>query len=318
MAAGSPGSRLSMPDLDRADPFSGDVQLALHACYETHYRGFDEVDPDWEWDPALIDARIQMERVFLSRIRAEVTGGTDVDGVLDTVSADSVRDTGISQHLRTSGTWWQTQEYFAHRSIYQLKEADPQAWVIPRLEGAAKCALVAVEFDEFGGGDAERMHSRLFEDLLDAAGLDSTYLAYVDLVPAETLATVNFMSLCGLRRSMRGALVGGFAAAEISTSPSARRMIDALERLQAPPECVHFYAEHVEADAVHEQVLRRDVVDDLIAREPGLAADVVLGVQATELLEERLSGCLLGSWARGNSSLLAVGAHGDVSARQAT
>ncbi len=45
----------------------------------------------------------------------------------------------------------------------------PRAWVIPRLQGRAKAALVAVEFDEFGGGRGEDMHSRLSADLLDAA-----------------------------------------------------------------------------------------------------------------------------------------------------
>ena len=53
-----------------------------------------------------------------------------------------------------------------HRSIYHHKEADPHAWVIPRLRGTAKAALVAVEFDEFGGGHADRMHSQLYADLL--------------------------------------------------------------------------------------------------------------------------------------------------------
>ena len=60
---------------------------------------------------------------------------------------------------------------FAHRSIYHLKEADPHAWVIPRLRGRAKAALVAVEFDEYGAGRADRAHAQLFADLLQAADL---------------------------------------------------------------------------------------------------------------------------------------------------
>ncbi len=77
------------------------------------------------------------------------------------------------------------------------------------------------------------MHSRLFADLLLAAGLKDDYLGYLDVVPAVTLATVNFMSLCGLHRAYTPMLVGMFAAAEITTAPSARRMVEALERLGA-------------------------------------------------------------------------------------
>ena len=44
---------------------------------------------------------------------------------------------------------------------------------------------------------------------------------------------------------------------------------------------------------------------DLLDREPGLAADVVFGVEATELLEERLGSHLLECWRAGRGSLLA-------------
>jgi hypothetical protein len=141
----------------------------------------------------------------------------------------------VSGYLRDEGEWWQLREFVAHRSIYLLKEADPHAWAIPRLRGQAKASLVAVEFDEFGGGRAKRMHSRLFKDLMEGVGLDARYGRYLDVVPAVTLATVNMMSLFGLHRALRGALVGHFAAAEISTPPNAQRMAQALERLGADP-----------------------------------------------------------------------------------
>src|SRR5690606_6687701 len=201
------------------------------------------------------------------------------------------------------GTWLQMREFLAMRSIYHLKEADPHVWAIPRLRGQAKAALVAVEFDEFGGGRYERMHSRLYADLLEAAELSSDYLGYIEHVPPQVFATVNLMSMFGLHRNLRGALVGHFAAAEITTAPSAHRMVQALDRMNAPEACRFFYTEHVEADAVHEQVLRREVIGDLLTREPRLAADVVFGIQATELLESRLAEHALKHWRKGRSAL---------------
>jgi hypothetical protein len=285
------------------DSFGEDLQLALYVCYELHYQGFGDVDAEWEWEPELLHLRRVMERRFLSAIRAEVPGGDDVDSALRRVVADTTEAGEVYRHLGAGGDWGQLREYLVHRSIYHLKEADPHAWVIPRLRGRAKAALVAVEFDEFGGGRPERMHSRLFCDLMEDAGLDSRYGRYLDAVPAVTLAIVNMMSLFGLHRALRGALVGHFAAAEISTPPNARRMTETLELLGAGGRCTLFFTEHVEADAVHEQVLRQDVVGDLIASEPQLAGDVVLGIQATELLEERLGSHLLRRWRAGESSL---------------
>jgi hypothetical protein len=288
-----------------ADPFGEDLQLALYTCYELHYRGFDRVDPEWEWEPGLLRLRAGMERVFLGAIRREVPGGDDVEAALRRVTAEATEPTGVSVHLRDHGEWWQLREYLVHRSIYHLKEADPHAWVIPRLRGQAKASLVAVEYDEFGGGRGDRMHARLFAELMRETGLDPAYGRYLDVVPAVTLATVNMMSLFGLHRALRGAMVGHFAAAEISTPPSAQRLADALERLGAGTRAGVFFTEHVEADAVHEQVLRRDVVGDLLAAEPYLAEDVVFGAQATAMLEDRLSGRLLGAWRAGESSLRA-------------
>jgi hypothetical protein len=295
--------RLAVASARTADGLGEDLQLALYTCYELHYQGFGGVDAEWEWEPELLRLRGVMERRFLSALRAALPGGDDVESALREVLYEPPDAAGVSGHLRDAGEWWQLRELLTHRSLYHLKEADPHAWAIPRLRGQAKASLVAVEFDEFGGGRAERMHSRLFADLMRDAGLDPEYGRYLDVVPAVTLATVNMMSLFGLHRALRGALVGHFAAAEITTPPSARRMAEALERLGAGPRCTLFYTEHIEADAVHEQVLRGDVIGDLLAREPDLAADVVLGVQATALLESRLGTHLLDRWKAGRSSL---------------
>jgi hypothetical protein len=286
-----------------AEPLGDDAQLALHVCYELHYRGFEAVSPEWEWNPELLRLRAVLEKGFEHELRSGVDGGDDLAAVLDALLVEPVDGTGVSHHLRDRGEWWQMREYLVHRSIYHLKEADPHAWVIPRLQGRAKAALVAVEFDEFGGGRGEDMHSRLYADLLDAADLSPDYLHYLDQVTAHMPAGVNLMSMFGLHRRLRGALVGHFAAAEITTAPSARRMAKALERMGAGEACIRFFTEHIEADAVHEQVMRRDVIGDLLEREPELTADVVFGIQATELLEQRLADHLLGAWTAGRSSL---------------
>ncbi|MBJ8338037.1 iron-containing redox enzyme family protein [Antrihabitans sp. YC3-6] len=290
--------------VDDAHPYGADLHLALYVCYELHYRGFAGVAGDWEWNVDLLRLRAAMERVFLGYVRDNVEPGEDAVAEMDALSREPVDGSGASYYLRDHGSWEQMREYFALRSLYHLKEADPHAWAIPRLTGQAKASFVAVEFDEYGGGRGDRVHQALFADLLAAADLDSAYLGYIDHVPAEALATVNLMSLFGLRRSLRGAVVGHFAATEITSSPGSKRLVGALERMAAPEPCIAFYAEHVEADAVHEQVLRHDVVGDLIAREPELAADVVFGIRAGGFVEDKLSDYLLSAWEHGRTALV--------------
>lgn len=289
-----------------ADPLQLDLQLALYVCYELHYRGFAGVDQNWEWNAGLLHSRSQLERSFLSAVRREV-GAIDIEDTAERemarLSTEPADGAGPSYHLRDEGTWTQMREYFVHRSLYHLKEGDPHAWLIPRLGGQAKASFVAVEFDEYGAGSAARVHQQLFSDLMGAAGLDGSYLGYLDAVPAEALAVVNLMSMFGLHRRLRGAAAGHFAATEITSSPGSQRLVTALERLEAPEACVRFYREHVEADAVHEQVVRHDVIGDLVGREPGLDADVVFGMRAFVALEDRLAAHLMASWQAGRSSL---------------
>jgi hypothetical protein len=286
-------------------PYGLDLQLALFVCYELHYRGFAEVNPRWEWDPGVLQFRGRLEDAFLNAVRSELSSLPPANAYdeMNRLSVEPAEGDGPSHYLRRLGTWQQMQEYFVHRSLYHLKEGDPHAWAIPRLTGTAKAAFVAVEFDEFGGGRGDQVHQRLFAELMSAAGLKPSYLHYLDHVPAEALVTVNLMSMFGLHRRLRGAVVGHFAATEITSSPGSRRLAEGLTRLKAADPCLRFYLEHVEADAVHEQVVRTDVVGDLVATEPHLEADVVFGMRAFELVEDRLAAHLMSSWKAGRTSL---------------
>ncbi|MFG3385393.1 iron-containing redox enzyme family protein [Streptomyces rochei] len=286
-----------------APPYGDDLQLALYQCYELHYRGFAGVSPALEWDPGLLGTRAALEDRFLTALRADTPVHDSVAEAVGALLVEPVDGKGVSHFLRDEGELWQLREYAAQRSLYHLKEADPHAWVLPRLWGRAKAAMAAVEFDEYGGGRAERVHARLFADLMTDLGLDTAYGRHLDAASAECLATVNMMSLFGLHRSLRGALVGHFAAVEITSSPGSRRLAEAMRRTGAGPAAEHFYDEHVEADAVHEQIVRHEVIDGLLEQEPWLAADVAFGIDATGFLEDRFGARLLADWRGGRSSL---------------
>ena len=90
---------------------------------------------------------------------------------------------------------------------------------------------------------------------------------------------------------------------ELTSSPGSDRLVMAMRRLGCGPAAVRFYDEHVEADAMHEQVIRRGVLGPMLAVEPELAADVVFGIRAGLMLGERLSELLLDRWGRNESSL---------------
>lgn len=290
--------------IEDSAPYGIDVQLSLYVCYELHCRGFAGVDPGWEWNPGLLHLRSRLEDAFLTAVRRDVGPvGGNADEEMHQLSVTPDAENAAAQYLRRAGTWQQMREYFVHRSLYHLKEGDPHAWAIPRLTGQTKAWFAAAEFDEIRAGDCENVHQRLFTDLMVAAGLDPTYLAHLDTVPAETLAVVNLMSLFSLHRQHRGAAVGHFAANEITRSPVARGLVEALNRVQAPDECRAFYRRNAEGDGSHGQIVRTRVVGDLIGREPGLEPDVVFGMRAFGVVEDRLATHLTRCWSAGLDSL---------------
>jgi hypothetical protein len=111
------------------------------------------------------------------------------------------------------------------------------------------------------------------------------------------------MSLCGLHRRLRGAIVGHLALFEMTSSIPNRRYATGLRRL-GMEEATPFFDEHVEADAVHESVAAVDLAGGLARQEPALAGDILWGARALAAVEARWAASLLDAWERGESSLL--------------
>jgi hypothetical protein len=289
-------------------PESGeDEQLGLYCCYELHYRGFGDVDERWEWSPTLLAARAELEARFEAELRELVPpapfdrdpGEMDL-ALRELIDADDAPS--VSRYIETRASEEQVLEFVVHRSAYQLKEADPHSWAIPRLEGPPKAALVEIQADEYGGGRAERIHAQLFADAMAALGLDPAYGAYIDLLPAPTLATVNLMSLCGLHRRLLGAIVGHLALFEMTSSIPNRRYARGLRRL-GHDAATPFFDEHVEADAVHENLAAVDLAGGLALQEPSAAPDILWGARALLAVEGRWARHLIGAWEDDRSSL---------------
>jgi hypothetical protein len=285
-----------------------DLHLALYVAYELHYRGFDGVDERWEWEPALLGLRARLEREFEHALLdtigppSEDVAPAEMDLALRAI-ADADEGPSVSAWIERDADVEQVREFAVHRSAYQLKEADPHSWALPRLSGRPKAALVEIQADEYGGGRAERIHAQLFAKAMAGLGLDPAYGAYLDHIPGVTLATVNVMSLFGLHRRHRGAIVGHLALFEMTSSIPNGRYARGLRRLGFEDETIDFFDEHVEADAVHENVAAVDLAGGLARMEPTVAPSVLWGARALALLDARWSAHVVERWDARVSSL---------------
>lgn len=275
-----------------------DAQVALWTLYELHYRGFDEVDPDLEWDPDLLRVRRSLEHAFEAELhRRWEESPLRADPELDLPGLVERHDgPSLARFVRRKADREQVLEILKHRSIYHLKEADPTSWVVPRLETRVKAALMEIQFDEYGNGDPNRLHHHLFRRGMEAVGLRTDHACYIDEVPVEILAMNNAVTMFGLHRRLRGAALGHLAAFESTSSIPSRMLAQGLRRVELPEQMAAYYDEHVEADAVHEQVAVRDVCGAYLDDEPNDRDLVLFGAFTGLELEARYAGQMLAQW----------------------
>ncbi|MCX6399843.1 MAG: iron-containing redox enzyme family protein [Propionibacteriales bacterium] len=286
-----------------------DFQLALWILYELHYRGFEGVDDAAEWDPLLLVSRAGLERTMEHAVR-ELVASTDhappalepdsdpapqvVKALVQMTIGDGVSP--VATFLRRRATREEFRDYLAERAIYHLRESDPQSFVLPRIDGAAKAALAELQYDEYGGGRPDRLHATLFARALESLDMSTDVASYLPDVSGETLASVNLMSLFALNRRLRGAAMGHLAAFEATSSLPCEQILRGARRLKLPDAVQDYYDEHVEADAVHEQLAIRNICGNLVTAEPELADDVLFGAAACLAVDSRAGQKLLTDW----------------------
>ena len=289
-----------------------DVQLGLLLLQETGSDGLDGVDDHWERSPDVVSARAVLEDAVEAELRAAVAlsvrralpdARRDVARTLFALTEGS-EGPSVAGYIQRRATREQLHEFLVHRSVYHLREADPHTWLIPRLTGAPKAALVEVQTDEYGGGRPERMHAQMFADALAAAGMDAEYGYYLDRVPATTLAVTTTVRMLGQQRRLRGAAAGHLAAFEATSSLPNRRIAQGVRRLGLGDEAAAYFDEHVEADAVHEQLAARDLCGGLVRQQPDQLEAVLFGAASCLLVDARAGAPLLDAWTAGTSSLL--------------
>lgn len=298
--AALPGSTVDA----RADD---DIQISLFACYGMSYDGFDDVNECWEWQPSVLTVRGGLEAVFERDFLADMRlpdelGPDDVPAYLMEVCAPGHLGT-LPKYVHRNATLDQFRELVIHRSIDNLHEGDAHTWAIPKVHGRSKSALIEIQADEYGGGMPGRSHAELYSYLMSELDLDAAYGAYIEHIPAVTIAICNLRSFFGLHRRWRGALLGNLAVTEIGSSLTNRHHSEALSRLGASEKARWFHDEHVLADAVHEQLAAHDMCGSFARDYPHEWERVIVGALATLGVRELFARTVTTAWASGVTSL---------------
>ena len=303
-----PGSPARLAWVAPADPL--DEQVALFLLQQLSYRPVDGVDPGWEDDPSFLLLREQLESAMEQRLRVRLDlppcAAVDVPEALVAL-LDDASGPSLSGWLEERATLDHLREFLVHRSAYQLQEADPHTFALPRLaSGPAKTALLELQVDEYGGHEPSEAHAALFAETMAAAGLDPTAGGGIELLPAVTLATNTLLHRLGRSRRLVGACIGHLAVFEMtSVEPMARyaaacrKLLDGDDATRA----ARFFDVHVAADGFHGEIALERLVRGFVDQYPDDADQVLFGAAALMQVEQAFSRHLVSRWDDGVTSL---------------
>ncbi len=298
------GASPTLPDVEVL--CDDDAQLTLHCVYELSYRGFGGVDAAMERDPAVMLLRHQLEDAMERSLREQLDPLPEDPRAVLPGMASGNDGPSLSASMAARADRDELRELMIHRSAYQLKEADPHSWGIPRLAGRAKAAMVEIQFDEYGAGVPGRSHAELFATTMAALDLDTSYGHYLDRLPAVTLATGNLISLLGGQRRLLPALIGHLALFEMTSTGPMQRYSDALRAVGVDSAGREFFDVHVVADAHHSVVALDHLVGGMLDDDPACGTEICFGALALARVEAAFSSHVMQSFSAGRSSLLAA------------
>ncbi len=290
-------------------PLDEDGQLCLFVLQELSFRSVDGVDPAWEDARSFLVLRAALEARMERALRDELgPAPCRPADVVDSLRAlvEEAGGPSLSVWMLQHGSVDHLRELVVHRAAYQLKEADPHSFALPRLaSGRAKAALLSIQADEYGGVVPAESHASLFALTMTALGLDPAG-AGVERLPSATLATSTLLNRLGRSRRLLGACLGHLAVFEMTSVEPMARYAATVRRLLPGPagtRAARFYDVHVAADGYHERLALDDLVAGLVDQHPELASDVVFGAAALIHVEQAFTAHVLGCWAHGRTSL---------------
>ena len=268
-----------------------DLLLTLLLIHDLHTAPIDRLldSVRWQHHPAVAALKWTLERDLLARLDraddAECWELPDDDDAVAGLRALSARDLfpEVYEWLAEDA---ELDELVAFLSLEGGPDGgfdDLVAVCQIGIVGEAKVELAQNYWDEMGNGSLDAVHTELHHRLVAALGLHAVPRTEQ---PIEALERAALGSLLATNRQLQREMVGALGLIELQAGPRCRRVVKALQRVDAPADAFPFYDEHAVADPRH----GKDWLDHVIAplgEDRDWAAGMVRGARWRSLVNRR-------------------------------
>lgn len=236
---------------------------------------------EYQGHPAVAALKWRLERRFLARLESRQASAGPLPGADDAVAA--MRRVAASDLVPPVYRWLAEEadrdELVAFLAIEGGPDAgfdDLVALVQVGIHDGPKVALARNYWDELGRGTLSEVHTVLHDRLVEATDMPRIPR---DHLPVSALERIAIGGLLATNRRLQPEMLGALGLLEMQAGPRCRAVVQALDRLDAPPGALPFYEEHAQADPRHGKEWLDEVVAPLAAEHPGWGARMVTGAR---------------------------------------
>lgn len=177
-------------------------------------------------------------------------------------------------------------------SVDGLVEASRQSRVCGGAANEIMCAIFRVLMEEYGTGRYNKKHSTFFATMMRELELNEEPEFYFDLVPWQSLASMNHNFLLTERRRHYLRYAGGLTFFEVNGPSVYRSYLAAAQRVGLSEGAAGYWELHIKEDERHGRQMVEDVAVPLIDRYGDDAWEVVFGYDQEKMMGERAGAAL--------------------------
>jgi hypothetical protein len=267
-----------------------DTLGALLQVHKLHLAPLDELDgAEWfQHDPHVTRLKRDLEAVFLVRLESSGpvarTPQTDAAAELRAIAKRDLVPEAY-EWLARDASYTELREFLTIEGGPDGGFDDLVAICQVGLSGLPKVVLGANYWDEMGRGEPEAVHTELHRRLVDA--IDLRALSPAEL-PVEALERAALNGVLATNRALQPEMIGALGLLEMQAGPRCRRVLTALQRLDAPADAFPFYEEHAVADPRHGKDWLERGVRSLVEARPAWSPRIVRGARWRSDVNRRL------------------------------
>lgn len=266
-----------------------DNQKRLSSIYARHFDALEQLDASYETLTTDLSVAMEIEKAMLALedslidtkngalSRSEKSGSEFVS-----IAKEEIKQHAASRHefyenfLPNRATVEDIAFYLAQETLQDPRFDDFIASLQMGLPAKPKLELAINYWDEMGNGETSRMHTVMFQNVVDSLGLTDSYIQ--ESLTTDGIWCGNLSTMLVLRRHLIYRGIGYFATIEHMFPKRCLGLIAAWKRLGLPTRLLEYHEEHVRVDARHASGFFHRVIQPLVDMKPECAREIHWGV----------------------------------------